>query len=278
MDSSEVVVLLASGCLTAIFLYRWYRFCLGGIQIKRNVLLRATLCLLPVLSFIIITYTLATLASFDVVDAPFFIFFYILIGFSWLYFSMFLMFFFFDVSWIDDVLNMSNPAAALAIFGGGLGVTLIYAGANIGDGPGWWCVFFAGGLGVVSWVVMGVVSNSQTNVFKKITIGRDVACGIRTCAYLISSGIILGRASAGDWTSFSKTVVEFGDGWPVLGLAIVFIVVELLFQRSFKQHKQDGRHESSIHIPLSVAIGILYIAAMILTVYALPPLPVNPIL
>jgi len=228
-----------------------------------------------VLSFIIIVYTLTTLASFDVVSAPFFIFFYILIGISWLYLSMFLTFFFFDVSWVDDVLNMSNPAAALAVFGGGLGVTLIYAGANIGDGPGWWCVFFAGGLGVVTWVVLGVIANSITKVFRRITVGRDICCGIRTCAYLISSGILLGRASAGDWTSFAKTVEEFADGWPVLGLTLIFIMIELLFLNS---RKQDDFEDNSSSIPISVMIGVLYIIVVIITVYAfLPPLPVNPI-
>jgi hypothetical protein len=257
-----------------MFFYRWYKFSLGGISIKRNAFPRALLCVLPALCFAIILYTLSTLASYDVVNAPGYIFFYLLIGFSWVYLSMFLMFFFFDVSWIDDALNMSNSAAALAVAGGGLGITLIYAGANIGDGPGWWCVFFAGGLGVAAWVALGKVVGSATKVFRRIAVGRDTYCGARTCAYLLSSGIILGRASAGDWTSFSQTVVEFGDGWPVLVLAAVFVLFEKLIPNMFKNDDPGGK--SSIRV-LSFTLGVFYVAASIYAVLSLPPLPVNPI-
>jgi len=227
MDFPEVILLLVAIFLTGMFFIRWYRFAISGIPVRRNVFSRTALCLLPVSSFTIIMYTLTNLASFDVVDSSLWITFYMLIGFSWLYFGIFLMFVFFDLSWVDDALNINNPAAALAVVGGGLGVTFIYAGSNIGNGPGWWCVFFAGGLGIVSWVVLGVLINASTKVFRRITIGRDIFCGIRTGSYLLSSGIILGRASAGDWTSFSKTVVEFGDGWPVLILAAVFILTQV---------------------------------------------------
>ena len=274
MDYFEIIVFLAAILLTGVFFIRWYRFTLSGILMRRNVFSRTALCLLPVISFTIIMYTLTALASFDVVDSGFWIFFYVLIGFSWLYFGMFLMFTFFDLSWIDDALNSNNPAAALAVVGGGLGVTLIYAGSNIGDGPCWWCVFFAGGLGIISWVILGVLANSITKVFRRVTVERDVFCGIRTCSYLLSSGIILGRASAGDWTSFSKTVTEFGDGWPVLILTMVFVLVELLFIATEKQAEQDNK---SVKWFLSLVLGIAYIVAAIYALKILPPLPINPI-
>ena len=274
MDFSEVVVFLASGFAAVMFFIRWYWFTLSGVKIRRNDFSRTVLCLLPMIVFIIIIYTLTALASFDVVDSGFWIFFYVLIGFSWLYFSMFLMFTFFDLSWVDDALNNNNPAAALAVAGGGLGVTLIYAGANIGDGPGWWCVFFAGGLGIISWVILSALANSITNVFRRITVDRDIFCGVRTGSYLLSSGIILGRASAGDWTSFSKTVAEFSDGWPVLILTAVFILTELIFTTTEKQEEQSPK---SVKWFLSLILGIAYIVTAVYALKILPPLPVGPI-
>ncbi|MDR1565440.1 MAG: hypothetical protein LBS74_10835 [Oscillospiraceae bacterium] len=272
MDFSEIIVFLASCFFTYKFLSRWYRQTLGGTPLKRNVGLRLSLALLPVASLITVYYTLIKLASFDVVDSEIYILFYLLIGMVWLYFGLSLMFFFFDLSWIDDVLNMCNSAAAAAVIGGGLGITVIYAGANIGDGPGWWCVFFAGGLGLAAWVLLGVIANAVTGIFRQITVDRDIFCGIRTGAYLLSSGIILGRASAGDWTSFLSTAIEFLDGWPVLILTAVFILLELLFAAS----KRAGANKA-LSLYFSLLLGVAYIAAAIFALYALPPLPVNPI-
>ena len=39
--------------------------------------------------------------------------------------------------------RLPNAAAAMATAGATIGVTLSYAGGNIGDGPGWWVVVFS---------------------------------------------------------------------------------------------------------------------------------------
>ena len=125
-----------------------------------------------------------------------------------------------------------------------------------------------------------MIANSITKIFKQITVDRNIFCGIRTCAYLISSGLILGRASAGDWTSFQKTVEEFVDGWPVLLLTVLFIMVELLFVNQKKQdlHKIDhGKIGNSDKYILTLLIGVVYISITICAVYYLPPLPINPL-
>lgn len=268
----EVLLFFGSIILTAVYLFRWYKYTLSSNPIKRGTFSRILLAFLPVASFVIILYTLQNLASFDVVGSAVYIVMYLMIGLVWFYFGVFLMFAFFDVSWVDDALNMNNPAAALAVVGGGLGVTIIYAGSNIGDGPGWWCVFFAGGLGLTAWFALGVLANLSTRVFKRITVGRSMACAIRTCAYLISSGIVLGRASAGDWTSFGKTVIEFLDGWPVLIITAAFILIELIFVTGEKR----GEQGKAIGIILSLIFGAAYIAVAIYALQVLPPLPVNP--
>ena len=272
MDFSEGAVFLASALFAVVFYFRWYRFILSASRIKRNAFARTALGLMPVMSLAIVLYALMTLASFDV--EGFWVFFYMLVGVAWLYFGIFLMFFFFDLSWIDDALNMNNSAAAIAIAGGGLGVTLIYAGANVGDGPGWWCVFLAGALGMIAWVVLGVLANAIAKIFKRITANRDIFCGARTGAYLVSSGIILGRACAGDWTSFPKTVVEFGDGWPVLLLTAAFVLAELFFITSEKQNQQSDKTAKWL---LTLILCAAYISAAVFALIILPPLPVNPI-
>ncbi|MDZ4199651.1 MAG: hypothetical protein U1E27_10260, partial [Kiritimatiellia bacterium] len=51
--------------------------------------------------------------------------------------------------------------------------------------------------------------------------------GRRWAGFLLGAGLLLGRASAGDWTSVDATFVEFfRDGWPVLVLLALAVVAE----------------------------------------------------
>ena len=239
MDGFELIVFALSGFLTLRFLFKWYHATLFSWPFGRGKSKKIVLGLLPVAAFFIIMSTLETWASFDVVDDSFWIFFYIVLGFAWLWLGVLAMGAFFDLSWQDDILSMNNKAALYAFGGGFLGLTVIYAGANIGDGPGWWCVVFAGGRGLVAWIALAWAVNLFTNMFERVTVERDVFAGLRFGAFLLASGIILGRASAGDWTSFSMTVVEFLDGWPMLPLTLFAVMGEQLF---FKERDAENDH------------------------------------
>jgi len=274
MDFGEFIVCVVSLVLTGLFLYRWYRGIANSLAAKQNTAARVAMGLLPLAALIIITVTLTSLASFDVEGG--WVLFYILIGLAWLYFGLLLMFAFFDLSWLDDALHRNNPAAVIVVLCGGLGIILTYAGSNIGDGPGWWCVFFTGGLGLLAWVILGILANCITDIFRRISVGRDISCAVRTGGYLIASGLILGRACAGDWTSFGKTVVEFGDGWPALILTAAFIGIELLIVGTEEQEQVRESDRKRVPLWASVALGIAFAAAAVLAIYLLPPLPENP--
>ena len=275
MDGGEVIVLLLSLALSGLFLYGWYRSVFGIWPMERNKWERTVLALLPFFSMIVFFYALTSLASFDVVGSPLYIFFYVLLGFAWMYLSVFLFTYFFDLSWKDDILNNCNKSALIAFSGGFLGLALIYAGANIGDGPGWWCVVFAGGLGLVSWIVFTVILHITARVFERITVERDVGCGIRTGSFLLAIGIILARASAGDWTSASMTVVEFLDGWPAVLLTLCAIGIERFYLRAEKNRRAVSLSDE--YLTVSVCLGLLFILFAILCTAWLPPLPVNPV-
>jgi len=271
----EFVVLVVSFFFTCVFLYKWYRYLFFSvIPYKRDELLMVALCGLPIASFAIILFTLKVLASFDVVDSPLFITFYVVLGFVWLHFSLYCMFRFFDLSWIDDVMIMNNKSALTAIAGGALGSVFIYAGANIGDGPGWWCVIFAGGLGLMTWILLGVGIARTNEMSERITVERDLGCGIRFGSYLLASGIILGRASGGDWTSFYMTVVEFYDvydRWPVLLLAALEAIVENFYSR---RNVTRGNKDT---VNSSIFWGAVYIIfAVIIVMQLWQSLPQNP--
>jgi hypothetical protein len=262
----EILIFIASGYYSAVSIYRWYNRIVCARHFEKSHTIEFTLGFLPVISFSIILYTLVELASFDVVGDSTYTIFYILLGFAWIFIGINLVFYFFDLSWIDDALQNRNKAALVAITGAFLGLTVIYAGANVGDGPGWWCVLFAGGLGVISWFLLSLLMNKLTQVFERITVGRDMYCGIRFGSYLLASGLILGRASAGDWTSFSMTIVEFLVGWPVLPVTLLAVLVE----RHYKSNARRQVRVDNNYSLISMCWGIIYILIAVLSIVMYP--------
>lgn len=129
---------------TFIFLHRWYTNIYRIFNPKISPVSKLVLFLIPFLCFFIIFFAIVLHASFDVVTNQFYIALYTVLGFAWIHFGVKMLFFLFDLSVVDDVLHSGNKAALFPAAGGIAGLTLIYAGANIGDGPGFWCVFFCG--------------------------------------------------------------------------------------------------------------------------------------
>lgn len=156
-----------------------------------------------------------------------------------------------------------------------LGSTIIYSGANIGDGPGWYCVFVAGAMGMVSWFFLGWIINILSGTFEKITVERNINTGILFGFYLFASAIILARASAGDWTSFYDTILEFGAGYPVLFLAAFHIILEKMINRNNDPYYNNENSDKIRLYP--ILIGIFYIVYAVIAVLLSLPMKENPI-
>lgn len=266
MDSTEFFIFIISGYYSLTSIYNWYRRSGGVWPAEQYNTIKLTFGFLPAISFAIIIVTLKVLASFDVVENFIYIIFYIFLGFAWIFIGLKIIFFFFDLSWIDDALENKNKAALFAISGAFLGLTIIYSGANVGDGPGWWCVIFAGGLGLISWILLGLLMNKFTGVFERISVERNIFCGVRFGFYLTASGIILGRASAGDWTSFSMTIVEFLVGWPVLLLTLLAILIE----RFYINKEKSLMGADNNNMISSIYLGIIYILIAVICIVMFP--------
>ena len=137
--------------------------------------------------------------------------------------------------WLDlhareDVLERGNTAAAIALGGGILGVTCCFAGANIGDGPGWGTVLFCAALSTTSFFLAWLVLGQRGGLAEAITVDRDVAMGWRSGGFFVATGLVLGRSVAGNWVSVEATAVDFlrHAWWPML----VLLVVALALQRN----------------------------------------------
>ena len=172
---------------------------------------------------------LKTSASFDVVDAPVYLFMYVVVGLAWLRVFA-LVFAFLGLSIRDDVVERSNRAAVPAVVGGMIAVTLCYAGGNIGDGPGWWVVLLSAALATSGLIVAWLALAHLTDVVDAVTIDRDTAAGLRLGAFLVACGIALGRGVAGDWISAAATLSDFALSLPAV--AVIVAIAALVESRS----------------------------------------------
>lgn len=209
MSEDEIVAAVVCAFLNVATWLRW-AFVAGSLR-RFNPGSTATFApwlsvlLTPLLVYVI----LARFASHDVRDSVLYIGFYLLMGAAMVAVGVSLL----DrlgLSLRDDVLERRNPAACLAWSGALTGLGLAYAGANIGDGPGWWVVVFSGSLSIGSLLFGWLLLDRIGDCGEAILVERDEAAGLRVAAWFVATGAITGRAAAGDWVSASATVLDFG--------------------------------------------------------------------
>jgi uncharacterized membrane protein YjfL (UPF0719 family) len=159
------------------------------------------------------------------------------------------------ISTRDDAMRRRNPAAAIAVSGGVAGVTLAYAGSNIGNGPTIWTTlapaFVATAVLLALWFLLELLGGD----YEAITLDHDIAAGIRLAAFLMSAGAILGRAMAGDWFDWDSTFYEFVKlGWP----AVLLIPATAMMNRRYAPTPQQPNPETGKYglTPALVMLGL----------------------
>lgn len=229
MSEDEVAVLIFSTALGAL---SWGILIWQSIRIGRR-FRRSKVCrpfygsLLGCVG--IIGLVLTQYAAGDVRHDPKYIGFYTILGAAWLG-LVFRMMSLFGMNYRDEVLERGNCAASWAVAGALAGLTLCYAGGNIGNGPGWWVVLFSAGLATAAFFLFWIILAQWTDLVDTVTIDRDPAAGIRTGGILAALGLILGNAVAGDWHSAEATLHDFVRlGWPSLFLLGIAAFLERQF-------------------------------------------------
>lgn len=261
----EGVIMSFSAYCSAVFLWDWYVRTDHNTNFFNMTRTRIYLYVLPFTTGLLYLLTLRTVASFDVIGELLYIVMYLLFGIAWISVTLRGMFLLWSFSYQDDVLMGRNQAALIAFTGAFLGISLIYAGANIGDGPGWWTVVWAGGLGTITWLILGFAVSRCTGIVDSVLMDRDLGSGIRLGCFWLACGLILARASGGDWTSFSATVVEFVVGWPAILLTVIMIVSERLLFRVREEWEEEAEGNQK-----TVLVSAFYIIYAIIAVALLP--------
>lgn len=273
MSDEEVVVLVV--CIVGS-LITWAVYYFNILQLHRFYKAKKeklVLAFTPVFCAAGLFVLLKNFASFDVVNNPTYILFYSVMGALWVRLCFFLLRYM-GIYWIEDALERKNAAALLIVLAFMIGATICYSGANIGDGPGWWCVVFAGGLATLVWLSLWQILNVSCSLSEKITVERDLNAAIRSAGYGIGSSIVCGRGAAGDWSSAQQTVEEFFCAWPVLIMLVIAIVFE---KYSTQPQNEQNPLEQKNYLYWDIIISISFIIAAIIIVYLSPQLPNNPI-
>lgn len=226
MSDDESVVLALAVLLGAGAWMTWFgqAFLYAANSSRRHH--RWPLWVHPAVSTALLFAVLRFLAADDVRNDARYLWFYLMMGATWTGLTARFLGLF-GLSYRDDVIERINPAAAHAIGGAVIGITLCFAGGNIGNGPGWWVVVFSALLSTGGLFLVWILLDRAAGVNDTVTIDRDLAAGFRLAGFFIAAGLILGRAVAGDWESAAATVVDFArTGWPVLVLLVLAAGIE----------------------------------------------------
>lgn len=271
MSDDELFAMIVSMVVVFFTWGPWYRT-LAFMPVRRSSgSLRRLLGLVPPACLAGIFVMLKTTAASDVRDSGLYLFFYVLFGAAWLGTGIPLLKVL-DLHARDDAMERNNPAAIAAVCAALAGLSACYSGANIGEGPGWWCVLFAGGLATLVWLALLLFYQVVTDAAETITVERDINSAIRFGGLAIGTGILCGRGAAGDWTSFHQTVVEFLDAWPVVILLAIACVLDRTFTSSDRSDEGPSG-EGGLSVA-SVLCALVYIASSVYAiVYFLPPPP-----
>lgn len=150
-----------------------------------------------------------------------------------------------------DVLERSNLAAGIVLSGFAFGTMFAFGGALTGEGPGWHVVlvFF-----LLAYFELranaGLVSRISGDLAHAVRIERDTSAAILLAGVCVSSGLISGRAAAGDFLDWVPAFKDYGARlWPIVFVPFLAALVGFL---------TDGRRYKAAYRILTAALLVLF--------------------
>jgi len=232
LDGDEVFALIACCIMGARFLFRWYRGIFLVTTIAASNVQRLVLAIVPMACLLLLQLVLSGWSAHEVREGAEYDLLFMAGGAAWLGLAvgaaMIL-----GISARDDAIESRNSAAVAAACGAMTGAMLCYAGANIGEGATIWMTFQPAVLATAAWFGLWTLLELTTRTADAIAIDRDLASGLRLAGFLMSVGLILGRAVAGDSHSWDETLHDFlHQGWPAAPLTFAAAMLQILWRPS----------------------------------------------
>ena len=225
MADDEVFALFASLAIGLVAAGSWY---LRGLRAPRPRARggRTALLLAPPAGLALLWVVLATAAAVEVRTDVRYQVLFVAMGTIWAFLLprwLALV----GISYRDDALERHNGAAGIALAGAVLGLVLVFAGSNMGEGPSIWNTVVTALAGTVALGLAGLALLTGTSLADAIAIERDAPSGLRFAGWIAACGIVLGRAAAGNWVSTGAMMADMTRlGWPVLVLLALAIALE----------------------------------------------------
>ncbi len=254
MSGDELLVLVICGVLAW---WRWRTWLLRVSQpsgLVAHGALRWPLTVAPVLSVAVLLVVLLSASSHDVRGSVLYIAFYLIMGLGWVGAGTALLPFL-GISPRDDAVERANHGASRVSAAAVLSLTLCFAGANIGEGPGWWVVVFCAALSTAALLVLWFLVAMVGLGTRAVIVERDAAAALRLAGFLLGAGLVLGRSVAGDWISVGQTMADFGRiTWPLPLAALVASAVD-------RAARPTAKAPHSPPLATGVLPGAAYVAA-----------------
>lgn len=259
MSDDELVVTLGA---TVVALVGWGRFFLQAMVLTRlgpRPHPGRMAWLVPVVVGATVFAVLRTIAASDVRDAPPYLFQYSVMGMAWVVLASWA-FGFLGVSWRDDVLERGNGAALPAALGLYAGVGLAFAGANVGEGPGWWVVVASALVSTLGFLAAAALVSSLGGVHEAVTVDRDLGAGVHAGGVFGALGVVAGRGAAGNWEGLEPMLADFvWHAWPLAPFAVAGVAVARTL-RSMPRPTRISAGFVSATLHLVVALGYVALA------------------
>lgn len=260
LSGDEFFVLLISGVLSLALWVRWIRVGLAFRALQRSPG-DSWVWFSGAAGVLLIWAVLRGWASWDVRDSWVYLGFYTMLGFALTGIALVALDLL-GLSLRDECLERTNVAARVTVGGAILGFAAAYAGANIGDGPGWWVVVFCAVLSMGSLMLGWVVLDRLGHAGEAVVVERNPAVALRLAVWFVSAGFLQGRAVAGDWINGSEAVRDFvrhsGAGAALLATAVL---VELAFS------SDKSRRLGFVPVLLPVTIYLCFALLTLLKVH-----------
>lgn len=119
-----------------------------------------------------------------------------------------------------EITERNNPAPLPAFAGALLGVAALNVGSNLGRGDEAYTTLFPLALASALWVAFAVLIAACTPLLSTTVTDRRTTASVQLGAVWLTAGLILARAAAGDWISFTATTLDILGALPALLLLL----------------------------------------------------------
>lgn len=163
----------------------------------------------------------------------------------------------------DDALERRNPAAAFAVAGAMIGLGLVFTGSNMGEGPSIWNTVLTAGASTAFFGVAIAVLAAAGRLGETVAVERDLAAGFRFCGYAAATGLILARASAGNWVSAAAMIRDLvAIGWPALVLTAAAIAIDRLMRPTVANPRPNLMTAGVVPAAIYLSVAAAYVLVL----------------